>query len=143
MAEPGPTAARTSAQRAALLPRPPPFLLFDALAGSFAPRRPRPPHPPLPALRRARGLLRREPPGAPPLVARVHEERLPVEFDASPCEHPPATIVVGAHPRVRAAEPPAPHGQRRRARRLPPALVAVDRRGAPLRRAARLAEEGA
>jgi hypothetical protein len=45
-------------------------------------------------LGKAQPVHEREPPGAPHLVARVHDERLVVEFDASPCEHPPATIVV-------------------------------------------------
>jgi hypothetical protein len=45
-------------------------------------------------LGKARDVPEREPPGAPHLVARVRDERLLVEFDASPCENPPASIVV-------------------------------------------------
>jgi hypothetical protein len=42
----------------------------------------------------ARDVPERPAPGAPHIVARAHDERLLVDFDASACEHPPDRIVV-------------------------------------------------
>lgn len=39
-------------------------------------------------------MHQRQPPGAPHLVARVHDERLLIDFDAGASAQPPATVVV-------------------------------------------------